>query len=133
MMASSTFGAKKENTRRLKSLLPPVRIFHHNWRIVTEPLHEAVSNGHSKVLELLLQHGGDVNCRANGGYTPLHIAACSGHMSCTRVLLANEADISIIDEWGKTPMQTAELSSKHAIVKGVYLFTGLEHWTGLLD
>ena len=81
------------------------------------PLHEAVGNGHWKVLELLLQHGGDVNCRANSGYTPLHIAASSGHISCTRVLLANEADISIIDEWGKTPLQTAELSSRHATVK----------------
>ena len=81
------------------------------------PLHEAVSNGHSKVLQLLLNHNGDVNCRANSGYTPLHLAASSGHVDCVRVLLKNNADISNIDEYGKTPIQTAELSSKHAVVK----------------
>jgi len=81
------------------------------------PLHEAVSSGHSKVLQLLLDHGGDVNCSANSGYTPLHLAASSGHVDCVRVLLNNDADISLIDEYGKTPLQTAEQSSKTAVVK----------------
>ena len=82
------------------------------------PIHEAVSSGHSKVLELLLgQEGSDPNCRANSGYTPLHLAASSGHVDCVRVLLANNADIANTDEYGKTPIQTAELSSKHSVMK----------------
>ena len=81
------------------------------------PVHEAVSSGHSKVLELLLEHEGDPNCRANSGYTPLHLAASSGHVECVRVLLDNNADISNTDEYGKTPIQTAELSSKHGVMK----------------
>ena len=100
------------------------------------PLHEAVSNGHSKVLELLLKHNGDVNCRANSGYTPLHIAAASGHVNCVRVLLDNNADISNIDECGKTPIQTAELNSKHVVVKVLksagkdllFNITALNYW-----
>ena len=81
------------------------------------PIHEAVSSGHSKVLELLLEHKGNPNCRANSGYTPLHLAASSGHVNCARVLLENDADISNKDEYGKTPMQTAELSSKQSVMK----------------
>ena len=81
------------------------------------PIHEAVSSGHSKVLQLLLEHKGDPNCRANSGYTPLHLAASSGHVDCARVLLANDADISKTDEYDKTPIQTAELSSKHGVMK----------------
>ena len=93
---------------------------HGEFRYTSEyctSLHEAASNGRSKVLELLLQQGGDVNCRGNSDYTPLHLAVCSGHVDCVRVLLNYNADISITDEFGKTPIQTAELSSKHAVVK----------------
>ena len=32
------------------------------------PLHEAVSNGHHKMLDILVEHGADVNCRANSKY-----------------------------------------------------------------
>ena len=81
------------------------------------PLHEAVSSGHSKVLQLLLDHGGDVNCSAYSGYTPLHLAASGGHVDCVRVLLANNADFSITDDYGRTPMQTAKVTSKHTVMK----------------
>ena len=81
------------------------------------PIHEAVSSGHSKVLKLLLDHGGNPNCHCNGGYTPLHLAASSGNIDCIRVLLVNNADTTKTDEYGKTPIQTAELSSKHAVIK----------------
>ena len=95
----------------------PLRLAHRRGVFGYTPVHEAVSNGHSKVLELLLQHKGDPNCRANSGYTPLHLAASSGHVDCVRVLLDNNADISSTDEYGKTPLQTAELSAKHCVVK----------------
>ena len=81
------------------------------------PIHQAVSNGHSRVLELLLSHNGNPNCCANSGYTPLHLAASSGHVNCVRVLLAHNADISITDIYGKTPIETAELGAKFGVVK----------------
>ena len=106
----------------------PLRLAYRRGVFGYTPVHEAVSNGHSKVLELLLQHKGDPNCRANGGYTPLHLAASSGHVDCVRVLLANNAHISSKDEYGKTPLQTAELSARHCVVKvlksaGEYLYS----------
>ena len=81
------------------------------------PIHEAVSSGHAKVVELLLEHGGNPNSHCNSRYTPLHLAASSGHINCIRVLLANNADTTRTDEYGKTPIQTAELSSKHGVMK----------------
>ena len=80
------------------------------------PLHEAVSNGRPKIVQLLLDRGGDVNCRANGGYTLLHLAAFTGYTDCVRVLLENNADISETDDYGKTPMQTAELSGRSDVL-----------------
>ena len=81
------------------------------------PIHEAVSSGHSKLLDLLLKHGGDPDCCTNSGYAPLHLAAFSGNVDCVRVLLDNNADSAKRDEHGNTPLQTAELSSKHNVMK----------------
>ena len=81
------------------------------------PIHEAVSNGHSKVLQQLLEHDSNPNRRTNSGYTPLHLAASSGHIDCARVLLAKNANIMITDAFGKTPIQIAKLNSKHGMVK----------------
>ena len=81
------------------------------------PLHEAVSNGHTEILQLLLRHDGDVNSRANNGCTLLHLAASSGHVNCVRVLLDKGADMANTDEYGMTPIQIAELSSRHGVMK----------------
>ena len=46
-------------------------------------VYDAVNSGHSKMLEILLHHGGDVNCRTSSdGFTPLHIAASRGSVDC---------------------------------------------------
>ena len=81
------------------------------------PIHEAVSNGHSKVLQQLLEHDSNPNRRTHSGSTPLHLAASSGHIDCARVLLAKNADIMIKDTYGRTPIQIAKLNSKHGVVK----------------
>ena len=81
------------------------------------PLHEAVRNGHYRVLQLLLYNGGNVNSCANRGRSLLHIAASNGRVNCVRILLQANADISMTDEYGKTPMQMAESCRKHAVLK----------------
>ncbi|XP_065919658.1 uncharacterized protein [Dysidea avara] len=83
------------------------------------PMHEAASKNRSKVLELLLQYGGDVNCRANmySKCTPLHLAASGGHVDCVRVLIANSADVNIPDIYGRTPIESAKYSRQHAVTK----------------
>ena len=78
------------------------------------PMHEAASINHSRVLELLLQYGGDVNYRANmySRCTPLHLAASNGHVDCVQVLMEHNADVTIADEYGRTSMQLAEYGKK---------------------
>jgi len=95
----------------------PLRLAHRRGLFGYTPLHEAASNGHSRVLELLLRHNGDVNCRAFSGCTPLYLASSSGHVNCVRVLLAHDADINNMDDDGKTPIQRAMLESRHGVVK----------------
>ena len=99
------------------------------------PIHEAVSNGYSKVLNLLLEHGGDPNCCANSGYTPLHLAVSNGNVDCVRVLLDYNADISVTDEYGKTPVQTQSSRPGTKIMKilrsaGEYLMSVLHVYQG---
>lgn len=113
---------KEGNYEKIKEFIPTcenlnVRLASRRGRFGYTPIHEAVSKGYSKVLELLLRHGGDVNCLANKGYTPLHLAASYGYVECVRVLLMFNADISATDENGNSPIQVAELSSKPAVVK----------------
>ena len=97
----------------------PLRLAYRRGEFGYTPLHEAVNSGHSKLLNLLLEHGGDPNCCTYSGYTPLHLAASSGHLDCIRVLLASNADISIINKHGVTPIQIAEFNPKHDIMKAL--------------
>ena len=96
------------------------------------PMHEAVRNGHSKVLNLLLEHGGDPNCCTSSGYTPLYLAVSNGDVAdCVRVLLENNADISITDAYGRTPVQTQ--SSRHGAEIVKILRSAGEHLASVLN
>ena len=96
--------------------LPSRLEYRRGWYGYT-PLHEAVRNGHSRVLQLLLNNGGDVNSCANRGRSLLHVAASNGRLHCVLVLLKADADITVTDENGKTPIQMAESCRKHAVLK----------------
>jgi ankyrin repeat protein len=68
-------------------------------------LHQAASNGHDDVIQLLLGHGVDVNSTDPGGRTALHFAAFYGHKSTTKLLLSTpEVDIATCDNEGATPL-----------------------------
>lgn len=113
---------KEGNYEKVKEFIStcddfPVRLTHRRGSRGFTPIHEAVDKGYAKVLELLLRHKGDVNCRANNRCTSLHLAASHGNVDCVRVLLLHNADISATDEHGRSPIQVAESSSRHAVVK----------------
>ncbi|KAL0280544.1 UNVERIFIED_CONTAM: hypothetical protein PYX00_001804 [Menopon gallinae] len=71
------------------------------------PLHWAAKEGHSKIVELLLQRGARVNATNRGDDTALHLAAAHGHRDIVHMLLRNKADINFINEHGNSPLHYA--------------------------
>ena len=62
-------------------------------------MHQSCQNGHSSVVELLVNFGGDINAATDLGVTPLILASGSGHKSIVQLLLrygalANQTDIN---------------------------------------
>ena len=68
-------------------------------------------------IEVLLEHGADVNLPGDMGYTPLHCAATAGKPENVRMLLRAGADPNVKNEFGHTPLQTAELGGHDDVVK----------------
>lgn len=75
------------------------------------PLHCATWKGHPSVVELLLNHGADVNARNNNdhwGTTPLHAAAHANQRAIAELLIAHGADIHATNLNGRTPLAETE-------------------------
>jgi ankyrin repeat protein len=63
-----------------------------------------------RLLDLLLQHGGNINARYEGsnhdmlGETALHAAARGGYIDSMRLLVSRGADLNALDAHGRTPL-----------------------------
>lgn len=66
-------------------------------------LHEAVSGGQIAAVQLLIDHGADVNARDAIQNTPLHTAASKKNASIIRILLRHGANKNARNEANKTP------------------------------
>ena len=73
-------------------------------------LHNAATNGHDAIVEVLLLAGCSINARAVSGATPLYGAASGGHLAVVRRLLAAGAEV-------RTAWQVQGLSGLSAHVR----------------
>ncbi len=71
------------------------------------PLHYA-ANSHADIIQLLVDHGANVNVKDDKGKTPLHCASVTANLENMRALLENGADVNAVDDEGNTPLQLAQ-------------------------
>jgi hypothetical protein len=71
------------------------------------PLHIAVVEGHSEIVQYLILSGADINCKGMYGWSPLHFAIKFNQADIVKLLLNNKADPNFKMDWGNTPLHTA--------------------------
>ena len=59
------------------------------------PLHLAIENGHSHIVELFLEHDAPVEAMDKNSNTPLHLAAKCGHTGIVELLLWKGAPLEL--------------------------------------
>ncbi len=78
----------------------------------------AASNNFSNIVEILLQHGADVNrVETSNGWTALIWAAKQGHDATVQTLLKHHADPSIKDYSGSTALDYARQNKLQSTLK----------------
>lgn len=78
------------------------------WR----PLHRAVAENHSIIVNLLLEQKANVNACDRNMCRPLHLACEFGYLSLVKLLLSRGASSDCEDRMGVTPLKSAIRSGK---------------------
>lgn len=121
MPVPGTFFSKEVyygNLEEVKKLLSGNKDFL-NEKNHTEflPLHIAVVEGHSEIVQYLISSGADVNCKGMYGWSPLHLAIKFNQSEIVKLLLTNKADPNFKMDWGNTPLHTAAYTDHNDIAK----------------
>ncbi|XP_057417370.1 ADP-ribosylation factor GTPase-activating protein AGD1-like isoform X2 [Lotus japonicus] len=73
-------------------------------------LHMACLNSDVGMVELLLQHGADINACDSRGRTPLHYCIIRGNTKAAKALIIRGANSRVADKEGNTPLKLASES-----------------------
>ena len=76
----------------------PADSAHIRGDVLSDAMFAAARNGHSEVVEYLLDHGANVDAKGVFGATGLHWGAMNGHRRTVELLIARGADLTIRDE-----------------------------------
>ncbi|RYP18333.1 hypothetical protein DL767_009853 [Monosporascus sp. MG133] len=77
----------------------------------------AAKYGHTAVVQLLLESGGNIAAADSGGWTALHFAARFGNESTVRLLVENHADMEARGKNGRTALSLAAEYGHVAVVQ----------------
>ncbi len=72
------------------------------------PLAYAATNGHTQIVQYLLDHSAYIDAPAPNGTTPLMLAAYFGHDATVKLLLDEGADASLKNQLGYTALKLAK-------------------------
>src|SRR3990170_1020051 len=70
-------------------------------------LQRLAEEGNNLLINILLDHGADIEARSNHGATPLHLAAFNGHQATVTLLLERGAAIETQNNQGVPPLHYA--------------------------
>jgi len=106
---SSIHDAAKEGSIALvrRELSRGVDVNSNNYKRDANPLHLAAGHGHRQIVKLLIDKGGNVDAKAEGGGTPLMMAAFNGYTEIAELLIKNGADVNAKDVVGMTAIDLA--------------------------
>jgi ankyrin repeat protein len=76
------------------------------------PLHYAATNGHLKIMELLLEHHAYIDAQSPNGTTPLMMAASYGSPEAVKLLIESGADIHVRNQKGMTALDFAQRAER---------------------
>ena len=78
-------------------------------------LHDACYNGHTAVVDFLIQRGARVNSRNKYGYLPIHSACREGHLDTVKLLVSKGSDFRSTSNDGLTPFHLASLNGHTSV------------------
>ncbi len=115
---ATSWKEERENESELAVILlaAGAELNAHNGNAGT-PLYDAVTQGHSKLVQTLILKGADVRAPDQYGYTPLHRAVRNNDVDMVRLLLKHGADISRKDGRGWSPLNRAVSEKQDKLVK----------------
>ncbi|MDR3285689.1 MAG: ankyrin repeat domain-containing protein [Holosporales bacterium] len=79
-------------------------------------LHIAAGNGHTQVVDLLIQRGASIDATKNG-ITPLHVAAGNGCTKVVNLLIQKGASINARENEGRTPLYFATYKKRVKVIR----------------
>ena len=77
------------------------------------PMFKAVKSEKAAAVDVLLEHGGRIDCRDQKGRTPLHWCAAHNKRSMASLLVARGASLVAVDNEGRVPRQLAYKHHHH--------------------
>ncbi|KAJ8398000.1 hypothetical protein AAFF_G00433470 [Aldrovandia affinis] len=83
-------------------------------------LHEACARGWTHIVQVLLQHGADVNCSAQDGTRPIHDAVASDNLPAVWMLLSHGADPTLATYSGQTAIKLAHSHSMKTFLRDYF-------------
>ncbi|KUL88913.1 hypothetical protein ZTR_03483 [Talaromyces verruculosus] len=81
------------------------------------PIYLAAQEGHSGVVQFLIQHNADVNIACDDGETALIRAASEGHIKTVELLVQHGANMNLADGYGTTALSIGASEGHLAVVE----------------
>ena len=129
---SEIFLAISQNN--LNSVIQSVQagaLINANDRFGHSPLHYAAYKGNPRIVDYLLNNGGNPNIRGRHDSTPLHSAAWGRNVQAIELLLEDGADVDARTDEGETPGMTAALRGEKDILEILFALSADPHATDI--